>query len=83
MIVIASLRSAQTCCDRSNPLVTKELVVVLSMCESTMLWGHGVAATVRALLQEEARSVGGGVAEWSLVGNYCYRNLLSLTDECL
>ena len=53
------------------------------MCGSIMLWGYGVAATVRALLQEEARSVCGGVAEWSLVGNYCYRNLLSLTDECL
>ena len=29
------------------------------------------------------RSVGGGVAELSLVGDYCYRNLLSLTDDCL
>ena len=63
MIVIASLRSAQTCCDRSNPLFTKDLVVVLSKCGSIILRCHGVAATARALLKEEARSVGGGVVD--------------------
>ena len=33
--------------------------------------------------QSRGRSVGGGVAKLSLVGDYCYRNLLSLTDDCL
>ena len=42
-------RSAQTCCDRSNPLFTKELVVILSKCDSTALWCRGIAATVRVL----------------------------------
>ena len=31
--------------------------------------------------QSWGRSVGGGVAELSLVGDYCYRNLLSLMDD--
>ena len=31
--------------------------------------------------RSRGRSVGGGVAELSLVGDYCYRNLLSLMDD--
>ena len=31
--------------------------------------------------QSWGRSVGGGVVELSLVGDYCYRNLLSLMDD--
>ena len=41
----------------------------------------GRVATVRP--RSRGRSVGGGVAELSLVGDYCCRNLLSLTDDCL
>ena len=33
--------------------------------------------------QSRGRSVGGGVADLSLVGDYCYRNLLALADNCL